>query len=145
MTDAPMKVAVPVTVKASVALLVAGQVLSLVTYRTPPISSQPTAVIIVGGIIGLAIFAFLVYNVYRGRNWVRILLSVLASVGTVLVIVDLISGAIGYSWLEFLGQVVSDVSVILLWVAPSRQYFSAMKQARRLAAPNEPNEPASRI
>jgi len=135
MTDSTTRVSVPITVKASVALLVAGMALSVVTYLAPPNTSQPIAAIVVGGTIGLAIAAFLIYRVYRGRNWVRILLTVLAILGTILLIVDLISGAIGYTWLDLIGVVMSDVSVILLWVAPSRRYFDAVKQARLIQAP----------
>lgn len=144
MTDIRAKVAVPITVKASTALWALGMGLGIVNLVVDPIPGGSPGAAVVGAIIGLAIGVFLIYSIYRGRNWVRILLTVLTALGTLLVLFNFVTGAIGYTWLDLIGIVMTDVSVILLWLAPSRQYFGAVKQARPIAAANEPEEPASR-
>lgn len=144
MTDPTTSVAVPIAVKASAALWALGMGLGIVNLMADPIPGGSVGAMVVGAIIGVAIGAFLIYSIYRGRNWVRILVTVLVGLNTLFLLLDLITGAFGYTWLDLVGGVMSDVSVILLWLAASRQYFGAVKQARRMAAANEPEAPASR-
>lgn len=142
MSDAE-KVAVPVTVKAAIGVQIAGAVVNLsTTTLTSMVDIGPGSV--VGLIVGVGIAYLILRAIYASRHWVRVLLTVFAALGTLLLLLDLLTRLFGYSWFDLIGIVMVDTAVVLLWLPASRAYFGAVKQARIAAAANEPPSAVSR-
>lgn len=138
-------IAVPGSVKAAIGCQIAGVALALVTYFAVPVAGRGLPVTVVGAFVGIAVAFFILRAVYQGVGWVRMLLTVLAALGTLLVPLDLITGLIEYTWLDLVGIGLTDAAVVLLWLSPSRHYFAAARQARLLPANDEPEGPAPRV
>jgi hypothetical protein len=81
---------------------------------------------------------------WQGKNWARILQTVLLSAQLALAIFFAITGQLSYDTLDVLVVAMSGVAVILLWIPTARRYFADISAARRLAR-NELPGPASRI
>ncbi|OMH34450.1 hypothetical protein [Tersicoccus sp. Bi-70] len=82
-------------------------------FSSAELASAAQSVLLVGGVIALALYVLVVVFVRRGRNWARIL-------GTVLAACSLLFFGIN---LGGLAMVVGIVGVVMLWLRPARPWF----------------------
>jgi hypothetical protein len=131
------EIQVPATVKVAIALLFVGSLVNVVSSRLTPTGLRVGPASVVGLIVGAGMAFLVLWAIYRGYKWVRILLTVLSAIGVVLVFFGLVTRIPGYTVLDLVGVVASDVGVVLLWLVPSRQFFDVMKASRLAAAPTD--------
>jgi hypothetical protein len=134
---------VPTTVKAGVALVAVAMGMTIVSNVLTQAANGTAAMAVVSVVIGAGIGAFILYKLYTGRNWMRVLLTVLAVLGTVFVLVTLGSRFAGNNWIETIAVVVQIVGLVLLWLKPSSEYFHVVKYGKPPAWKSDPIVPAT--
>lgn len=82
------------------------------------------AIIIAAVIAGL--YVFFSFKLRAGRNWARILLTIVALLALISLVQDR-----GGSWLSYVGEVAAVVAAVLSYLPNSNEYIAAVKASRR--------------
>ncbi|MCF8042854.1 MAG: hypothetical protein K9K36_01655 [Desulfarculaceae bacterium] len=83
-------------------------------------------------VVILAVMLFFIFMIGKGRNWARITFLVLFIIGTVMMVVGLVSGApFGAAALMDIVQVITQlVALVMLFSAESNAWFQGVKAAK---------------
>ncbi|MBU4565583.1 MAG: hypothetical protein KKE29_12745 [Proteobacteria bacterium] len=83
-------------------------------------------------VVIFAIMLFFIFMIGKGRNWARITFLVLYIIGTVMMVVGLVSGApFGAAALMDIVQVIIQlVALVMLFSAESNAWFQSVKAAK---------------
>ena len=133
MSTAPARVA-PSTEKYSSWIWIASgvivAVIAIMTAFQPvdlsmlPESERPYAGVVpisgaVGGVIAGLLHVLFAVFLLRGRNWARIVLTVIGALSLIGLVVSTVQG----SWLSAIGAVVTIVAGVLMWLPSANAYF----------------------
>ena len=100
--------------------------------------STVKVVTVVIGVISLALYLFFAIKMRAGRNWARIVLTVLSALSLLssfsasasVTINDQVFTATSSRVTEWIGVALSVVAIVLMYLTPSNLYFTASNQAR---------------
>jgi hypothetical protein len=89
-------------------------------------------------VIFVALYVFFAVKMYLGRNWARVVLTVLAGLAIIsgfsaraeVTVGDTVYAAGSSEALRWVQVGLSVIGLILMWLAPSNDYFSAVKARR---------------
>jgi O-antigen/teichoic acid export membrane protein len=119
----------------SVLSIIAGIVAATVGRGMPQITelSAQEQQVAQGALIAFAVIviilslleALFAYFMYRGRNWARIVVTILAALS----LVALITQASASGWLEWVGAALIVVAIILQFTPSANAYFRAARSA----------------
>jgi hypothetical protein len=90
------------------------------------LANASIGVAVVIALVIAALYVFFAFKLKAGRNWARILLTIIA----VLALLSLITGR-GGSILSFIGEVAAVVGAVLSYLPQSSAYISAVKRSGR--------------
>lgn len=79
---------------------------------------------IIGAFIGAALHVLFAFFMIRGRNWARIVLTVLG----ILSVLSCIAGMIALNPLAFVLAIVTIVAIVQMFAASAREFFAANKR-----------------
>jgi hypothetical protein len=74
--------------------------------------------------ISLAVLLWFLSRLLRGRNWARIVLTVLVALGAFASVLDVLRGLYGFTPLTYALNVPNVLAVVLLWVPRSWPHFA---------------------
>jgi hypothetical protein len=132
MMPRPRSVVVSVALQA--AILVVNFVSFLIEQLTVGLSTPAeTGIAVVMLVVVFGFWIIVAVATWRGRNWARILQTVLLPLQIGLVVFDVLTEPVSYDALDYLLIAMSIAAVILLWTPSSRRYFADVSAERRRA------------
>lgn len=117
-------------------MTIAGTAISCAAYLNPGTPTARTlqmypATVSAILITGTAVIAMLLYKVYRGKKWARLLFTIWMSGGSFAVMLDLpdiFSGSVVNALLYAISIIVQTFAVFLLWKPAASAWFGARVQ-----------------
>lgn len=112
--------AAPAPVRVALVLMIVSALLGILIamFRTSPAQLGPIAVI-----IGLAVIAAFLSRILVGRNWARIVVTLLTVLALFSQVADIGTGLYAYTLLDHLVGLPSIAAAILLWLPASMPHF----------------------
>jgi uncharacterized membrane protein YsdA (DUF1294 family) len=130
----------PTHVRLSVVLIILALVPGLIGLILGQIVLAPVSPHIVTAMLAVLIVAafwlWMARKTWAGRNWARILQTVLLALSLVGAVITVIQGD-ALVWTYPLVQILSAASVVLMWTRQSRDYFATVTAERRAPKPVE--------
>ena len=126
----PVPRPVSIAFGALVALAALALVNILIQWWT--VAGEFSAMLVLSRLVSLGFLAlnvFISFAVLAGRSWARLLLTLLSVVGTVYVVVSIVTFDL-LSPLVYADAVLSDAAVVLLWLPSSNVFFRQVRAAR---------------
>jgi hypothetical protein len=114
----------PWTVRVSIALVLLATAVGAVAGLFAQVS-QDVVLTLLSWSIGAAIVLWFASRLLRGRNWARIVLTVLVAIGVFASVLDVLRGLYGFTALTYALNVPNVLAVVLLWLPQSRVWFGA--------------------
>ncbi len=101
------------------------------------INTAKTLTVVIGVIL-LSLYLFFAFKMRAGRNWARIVLTVLSGLSVINSFSASASVTVGSQTYTsstsqifgYIGSVLSIVAIVLMYLGPSNQFFAAMKGRR---------------